>query len=82
MRQQVIYQLVGYDPATESLAFEQNIPLEKWDDVKSLLKPDPSDPNFIYTYPLDFALANDIMGLCGYRELEALKYYIECSAES
>jgi hypothetical protein len=82
MRQEVSYQLVGYDPTTESLAFEQDIPSDKWDRIKSLLRPDPSDPDYIYTYPLDLALASDIMGMFGNREVKGLNYYIECSAIS
>ena len=32
MRRDVTHQLVGYNPSTEMLVFEQDIPLETWDE--------------------------------------------------
>lgn len=81
MRQDVTHQLVGYDPRTEALVFEQDIPRERWDQVRLLLESDPEDPDYVYSYPLDGALARDIMGIVGQRDNRALKYYIECFAQ-
>ena len=82
MRQDVAHQLVGYDPSTELLVFEQDIPLEAWDKVKPLLTADKDDPEFIYSYPLEWSVASDIMGFIGSRGGERLHYYIESFAHA
>jgi hypothetical protein len=48
MKQDAIYQLVGYDAATESLAFERDIPLGRYSEVDVLPKPESSDPGCVY----------------------------------
>ena len=82
MRRNVTHQLVGYDPSTESLVFEQDIPFEDWDKVKSLLTPDKEDPDYVYSYPLQWSVADDIMGIIGRREGPWLRYYIESFAHA
>jgi hypothetical protein len=76
----VMRQIVGYDPTTERVAFEYSIPLDKWTDVASLVKRNEDDPDYIYNYPLDIGVTNDIMGLVGKRVAQHLKYFLECEA--
>jgi hypothetical protein len=74
-------QIVGYDPKTERVSFEHYIPPDKWCDVFALVRNNPNDFGYIYTYPIDIAVANDIMGLVGFpgkRVAQNLKYYLEC----
>ena len=76
----VARQIVGYDPSTERVAFEYHIPVEKWRDVLALVHNNEEDPNYIYNYPIDVNLANDIMGLMGKRAARNLNYFLECEA--
>lgn len=84
MRRDVTHQLVGYDPITESLAFELDIPLHVWNKVRSLLTQDNDDPDpdCVYSYPLGSSVAHDIMGIIGARGAQGLHYYIECFAHA
>lgn len=78
MTTMVTRQIVGYDPTTERVAFEYDIPIEKWRDVFSRVRPNEDDPNYIYNYPLEISLTNDIMELMGKRAPQNLKYFLEC----
>jgi hypothetical protein len=82
MRRDVIHQLVGYDPSTESLAFECDIPINLCVKVKTLLTPDNDDPEYVYSYPLQWSVAHDIMGIIGVRGAQGLHYYVECFAHA
>ena len=50
--------------------------------VKSLLTPDKEDPDYLYSYPLQWPVANDIMGLLKRRGDQELHYYIESFAHA
>jgi len=82
MTTMVTRQIAGYDPATERVAFEYTIPSEKWRGVFSIVHNNEEHPDYIYNYPLDIGLANDIMGLMGQRVSPNLKYFLECEAAS
>ncbi len=77
----VTRQVVGYDPNTERVAFEFDIPPSSWDGVLSLVKNNEDDPCYIYNYAIDISVANDIMGIAGKtgtRVEQNLNYYLEC----
>ena len=82
MRQEAIHQLVGYDPVTEALVFERDFQPSEWDKVRSWLKNDASDPEYIYVYQLDDAEVRDITSFLGNRDAPALDYYIQCFAHA
>jgi hypothetical protein len=50
--------------------------------VKSLFTPDKEDPDYVYSYPLQWSVADDIMGIIGRREGPWLRYYIESFAHA
>jgi len=77
----VTRQIVGYDPDTERVAFEYFIPPEKWIQVTHLVERNIDDLHYIFNYPIDVSLANDIMGIVGHhRVAQNLKYFLECEA--
>jgi len=79
MTQQVTRQIVGYDPKTEAVAVELDIPREQWRYVTSLIPGNPEDPDYVFNYPLDKGLANDIMRLIGQPPAQNLNYFLECA---
>ena len=82
MGRDVTHQLVGYDPRTELLAFEQDISDDAWDKIAPLLTYDDDDPEYAYAYPLEWSVASDIMGIIGNRGSRTLNYYIESYANA
>ena len=72
--------IVGYNPTSETIAFEHCIPIDKWGEVASLVHNNEDDPDYVYNYPLDIGLANDIMGMMGQRISQNLNYFLECEA--
>jgi hypothetical protein len=75
----VTRQIVGYNPDTQRVEFEFYIPPDRWISITRLIEPDANDPHYVYTYPLDISLTNDIMGLVGHsRVAQDLKYFLEC----
>ncbi len=79
MSQTLTHQIVGYDPATEELVFEADIPEESWDAVKSIIIDDEGDPEYIYIHKIDYSKAADILGLVHQSAPRGVNYYIECS---
>lgn len=77
----LIHQIVGYDPETEKLVFEADIPSDAWNYVKSILDDADGDPDYLYIYKLDRAKATDILGLVRVAKPKGLNYYIECHAQ-
>ena len=74
-------QIVGYDPNTQRAAFEFYIPPDRWGKVLSLVRNNKKDPYYIYNYPIDVSLANDILGMAGSvgtRVAQNLNYFLEC----
>jgi len=82
LSQTLTHQIVGYDPATEELVFEADIPEGTWDAVKSILKKDDGDPEYVYIHKIDYSQAADILGLVHQNGRRGVDYYIECSAEA
>jgi len=79
MTQQVTRQIVGYDPATEAVAVEIDIPSEQWRQVVSLIPRNADDPDYVFNYALEIDVANDILGIVGQRGAQNLKYFLECA---
>jgi hypothetical protein len=81
MTQQVTRQIVGYDPATEAVAVEIDIPSEQWRSVTSLIPRNAEDPDYVFNYALDIGVANDILGMIGHRGAQNLNYFLECARD-
>jgi hypothetical protein len=75
------HQIVGYDPRTGEMVFEVDIPRESWETVKSILREDDGDPDYLYIHKLDDGKAADILGIVHANGWRGLDYYIECSSE-
>jgi hypothetical protein len=82
LSQILVHQVVGYDPTTEQLVFEVDIPNESWGAVKSILRDDEGDPDYVYIHKIDYSQAADILGLVHQTGPRNVDYYIECSAEA
>jgi hypothetical protein len=80
LSQTVTHQIVAYDPTTEKLVFEIEIPLSSWESVKSIIAEDNGDPDFLYVHRIDYGKAADILGIVHASGQRGLDYYIECSA--
>lgn len=70
--------IVGYNSTRETIAFEHPIPNDKWEIVASLVRHNEDDPDYIYDYPLDIGVANNIMGMMGQPIPQNLNYFLEC----
>lgn len=75
------HQIVGCDPKTEEMVFEVDIPTGSWEDVKSVMKEDDGDPEYLYVHKLDDAKAADILSILHANWQRGLDYYVECSSE-
>ena len=80
MTQKLTRQIVGYDPTSESVSVEYYIPTAKWEQITALIPQHDDDPYYVYNYPLDIRLANDIMAMIGERGAQDLHYFLECNA--
>lgn len=80
MSQTVTHQIVAYDPTTEKLVFEIEIPLSSWESVKSIIAEDSGDPNFLYIHRIDYSKSADILGIVRASGQMGLDYYIESSS--
>jgi len=80
LRQTLTHQIVGYDPLTEKLVLEVDIPKESWEEVKSILKEGDGDHEYLYIHKIDYGKAVDILGLVHTTGARGLDYYIECSS--
>jgi hypothetical protein len=77
MTPSVVRRLIGYDPQTERVAFKEEIPEEVMLRVISLLKLEDGDPQAFLAYPIDHALAHDIMGMIDKRNFESLDFFVQ-----
>jgi hypothetical protein len=82
LSQTVTHQIVGYDPVTEELVFEAEIPEGSWEAVKSIIRDDEGDPEYVYIHKIDYSQAADIFGLVHQHGPRGINYYIECAAAS
>jgi hypothetical protein len=76
---EVVHSLVGYDRRTEKVAYQHDIPLEKWDAVRKFLHPDDDDPEMVDVYPLNESMAHNLIGILPDIAGQDLDYFIECS---
>jgi hypothetical protein len=77
MRQHIPHHLVGYDPTTDAVVFEQDIPMDLREKRKSWRPSDAKDPGYVYSYPLQGRLADEIMATQSQRGEAGRPYYIE-----
>jgi hypothetical protein len=66
MKQRVVHRLVGYDRASERLAFELDIPPDKLDIIKEVAHVDPADIEVIGSYPLKDYEVRDIAAIAAF----------------
>jgi len=65
MTRDIVHRLVGYDAATERIAFQRDIPRGKLPIVKHLARVAQTDPDAVGAYPLSTAQARDVAGILG-----------------
>ena len=74
----VAHLLVGYDPVTEKVEYENTIPDLK---VTDWVKPDSDDPDALDSYKLDYSVAKDIMSFYKLALGDSrLEYFMESKA--
>jgi hypothetical protein len=71
------HQLVGYDPETERLEVQWEIPESLMDKVRRLVVTDEDDPDIVDAYPVDPTVARDILGMLHSNERRQLDYFLE-----
>jgi len=75
------HRLVGYDPATEFIAFEKDVPAHKLDMVKRIAHVASDDPDAVYCYELAPLEARDIANVSGFAlPSEKLAFFLEPGA--
>ena len=62
MKEHIVHRLVGYDPVTDLIAFEHDIPQKKISFAKNIAHVGPGDPDAIASYPLSKMSARDLAG--------------------
>lgn len=78
MTEGVVHRLVGYDPVSERLAFEHDIPRDKLPLVKRIAHVDPTDAQAAGSYPLKDDEARDIAGASGFAmPPQDLQFFLE-----
>ncbi len=75
----LVHQLVGYDKATETVAYEHDFRPEEWRRIRKFLDADPGDPDMVYAYPIDGHRVVEIASVIQ-APVGNLNYFIECSA--
>jgi hypothetical protein len=76
---ELIHHLVGYDRITEKVVDQYDIPSEKWDAVRRIIRADDDDPSVIEVYPVDGKTARHIVEIIHERIRSDLDYFIESS---
>ena len=77
---ELVHQLVGYDPKTESIAYEHDFRPDEWRKVRRFLHAEPDDPSMVDVYPIDRPTVRDITEVILAVAPPDLDYFIECSA--
>jgi len=72
----IAHRLVGYDPDTERVAFQKEIPDNLLRTVLSLVETDKDDSDVFDSYPVTRSAARDILGMI-HAEARDLDYFLE-----
>lgn len=81
-QRKVLHKLIGYDPTTEFIAFEKDVPAHKLDMVKRVAHVASDDPEAIYSYELTDYEARDVAGIVGFGlPSKDLKFFLEPFAQ-
>ena len=63
MKQRIVHRLVGYDPVTDLIAFEHDIPAQNISFAKTVAHVGLGDPDAVASYPLTRMSAHDLAGI-------------------
>jgi hypothetical protein len=63
MRNDLVHELIGYDPNTNRIVYREKIPGPCAAKVISMVGPDEADPDAIDSYIVDLHVANEIFSL-------------------
>jgi|SRR5208337_272983 len=59
----IVHHLVGYDRATEKVAYQHACPPDEWNTIRKFLRADDDDPSIVDIYPIDEPTIRDMMGV-------------------